>query len=98
MVKGAGLSKLLQHILGFMMNKYSDNDNVDDETLHTVVLVENQIALVRSKLPTGPGLKHCLSCGDEIPALRRSAIPGTRYCIDCQTEHDNYRLRSATSE
>jgi phage/conjugal plasmid C-4 type zinc finger TraR family protein len=26
----------------------------------------------------------CDQCGDEIPERRRQAVPGCRYCIDCQ--------------
>lgn len=29
------------------------------------------------------------SCGEEIPVLRREAIPGVRFCIDCQILNDH---------
>ncbi|MCP4548441.1 MAG: TraR/DksA family transcriptional regulator [bacterium] len=32
--------------------------------------------------------KVCIDCGYEIEAKRREANPGTKRCIDCQTEHE----------
>lgn len=28
----------------------------------------------------------CAECGAEIPEGRRKAVPGTQFCIDCQTD------------
>ena len=30
----------------------------------------------------------CLDRGEDIPAARRAAIPGCRFCVDCQEETD----------
>jgi phage/conjugal plasmid C-4 type zinc finger TraR family protein len=29
--------------------------------------------------------KSCTSCGENIPALRRRAVPGCQLCVVCQT-------------
>lgn len=50
--------------------------------------VKDGIERARSKLPSGPGLKHCEECGKLIPAARRKAIPGVRLCVACQEIHD----------
>lgn len=40
------------------------------------------------------GDEHCMTpldchqCGCEIPEARRQAVPGTYYCVDCQTAHE----------
>lgn len=60
----------------------------DDEALHAMVLVDNYVELVRSQIPRGPGTLECQECGYEIPAARRQAQPGARYCVECQVAHD----------
>jgi phage/conjugal plasmid C-4 type zinc finger TraR family protein len=50
--------------------------------------VEDAVKLARSRLPEGKGLTHCEECGDTIPEARRQAIPGVRYCVNCQSELD----------
>ena len=52
--------------------------------LHSLHLSENGINNVRSKIATGPGLSHCMDCGEEIPEKRRKAVSGVKYCINCQ--------------
>ncbi|MCZ7597059.1 MAG: DksA/TraR family C4-type zinc finger protein [Gammaproteobacteria bacterium] len=48
--------------------------------------VADAVALARSRLPTGDSLRECEECGEEIPAARREAVPGVRFCIACQAE------------
>lgn len=36
----------------------------------------------------------CAECGEEIPAGRRKAMPGCRFCTNCQADHDNEQLLS----
>jgi phage/conjugal plasmid C-4 type zinc finger TraR family protein len=33
--------------------------------------------------------KICAECGDEIPAARRTAVPGCRHCVECQARLTN---------
>ena len=28
--------------------------------------------------------EHCSQCGEDIPALRRAAVPGCQTCAECQ--------------
>lgn len=57
--------------------------------------VEDAVKRARNQLPKGKSLSHCEECGVEIPEARRSAIPGVRLCVACQTEID--RQQSANS-
>lgn len=51
--------------------------------------VTDAVARARSALSSGPSLSHCAECGSEIPAGRRQAIPGVRFCVACQEGHDS---------
>ena len=48
------------------------------------------LAAQARRLPRGESATHCqdAECGIEIPEARRDAIPGVRYCIDCQTRRE----------
>lgn len=50
--------------------------------------VEDALAGVRARMPTGESLEFCEECGEPIPEARRKAVPGVRLCIDCQQEAD----------
>ena len=50
--------------------------------------VKDGIARAQSRLPAGPALTHCETCGAPIPEARRAAIPGVRFCVPCQEAHD----------
>ncbi len=41
-----------------------------------------------SRASQGPGASHCESCGAEIPAARREAIPGVKLGVPCQEAAD----------
>lgn len=55
--------------------------------------VKDGVRRVQSRLPEGPSLTHCMECGIEIPAARRTAILGVRLCISCQDAHDRDSAR-----
>ena len=55
--------------------------------------VKDGIKRAKSQLPQGPGLTHCAECGNEIPELRRAAIPGVRLCLTCQDAQDREASR-----
>ena len=57
--------------------------------------VEDAVKLARSRLPEGKGLTHCEECDDTIPEARRQAIPGVRYCVNCQSELDKQQAVSS---
>ncbi|MEO8315940.1 MAG: DksA/TraR family C4-type zinc finger protein [Pseudomonadota bacterium] len=50
--------------------------------------VKDAVDRARSQLPSGESLSHCTSCAEEIPAARRSIMPGVRLCMACQTVAD----------
>ena len=43
----------------------------------------------RARLPIGEGTPDCVECGDEIPAARRTAMPGATTCVHCQSGRDS---------
>ncbi len=50
--------------------------------------IEDAVERARGNLPVGKSLTHCEECGDPIPEARRTAVPGVRLCIKCQSELD----------
>ncbi len=50
--------------------------------------VEDAVEQARRRIPRGESLTHCESCGEEIPAARREALPGVRLCVACQQQRD----------
>lgn len=50
--------------------------------------VKDAVLGARARLPSGEGLEHCEDCGEAIPDRRRSALPGVRTCIACQSARD----------
>ena len=62
---------------------WSRDGGVQDQIDATV---ECGIQLARSRLPDGESSTHCEECGIVIPDARRKAIPGVRFCVDCQSE------------
>jgi phage/conjugal plasmid C-4 type zinc finger TraR family protein len=48
--------------------------------------VNSAVQLARSRLTGGESLTHCEECDASIPEARRKAMPGVRYCIQCQSE------------
>jgi phage/conjugal plasmid C-4 type zinc finger TraR family protein len=70
--------------------------NADDDAINAQAITDNYIELARSQLPTGESLQYCLECGEEIPKLRRLALPGVKTCISCQKELDKIKIKIKT--
>ena len=51
--------------------------------------IEEAVELARSRLPVGESSTHCEECDAVIPVKRRVAVPGVRFCVDCQSEIDD---------
>lgn len=51
---------------------------------------EAGVAEIRAKLPTGESAEYCMEpeCGEPIPEARRRALPGVKYCIECQARRE----------
>ena len=63
-------------------------DQIDDT-------VADAVKSARARLPAGEGATHCEECGEPIPERRRQALPGTRTCVQCQSERDGHIVHSA---
>ena len=46
--------------------------------------IEDAVQLARSRLPKGVSISKCEECDTQIPISRKKAIPGVRFCIECQ--------------
>ncbi|WOB77663.1 DksA/TraR family C4-type zinc finger protein [Brevundimonas nasdae] len=57
-------------------------DQIEDTVLDGVLNA-------RARLPNGEGTPDCVECGDEIPAARRTAMPGATTCVHCQSGRDS---------
>lgn len=68
-----------------MATGWAHEDAVSDQIDATVA---DAIARARSAHTPGPVSSHCVDCGMEIPAGRRLAVPGARYCVTCQEALD----------
>ncbi|HMR34437.1 MAG TPA: DksA/TraR family C4-type zinc finger protein [Amaricoccus sp.] len=68
-----------------MANGWASDSAVQDQIDATIT---DAVLAARSRLPSGEGSTDCEVCGDEIPAKRRSAIPGVRTCVACQSVRD----------
>lgn len=41
----------------------------------------------------GESAEYCTGCGEVIPAVRRRALPGVRYCVFCSEYNERTRTR-----
>ena len=51
--------------------------------------IEDAVKQARSLMPEGESSARCEECGETIPAARRQAVPGVRFCVTCQADHDS---------
>ena len=56
--------------------------------------IEDAVNQARAALPIGESLEKCEECTKPIPEARREAVPGVRYCIDCQSELDKVNAQT----
>ena len=52
------------------------------------ISIADAILSARASMPAGESEMHCLECGAPIPERRRTALPGVRTCIACQSQRD----------
>lgn len=50
--------------------------------------IDDAVNEARSRLPQGESAEFCIECGEAISEARRKALPGVRYCIHCQQQHE----------
>lgn len=53
------------------------------ETQFTKMALANQLERAK-QAAAQESEEFCLECGEEIPEARRNAVPGCKYCIECQ--------------
>lgn len=66
-------------------------DNAVNEQIRDSI--EDEVRRARSSLPSGISLDFCDLCGESIPEARKKALPGVRYCRDCQEELEKQEKR-----
>jgi phage/conjugal plasmid C-4 type zinc finger TraR family protein len=47
-----------------------------------------QQAIYNRVVYQGESATECDSCGDNIPEARRQAVPGCRFCLECQSRQE----------
>ena len=57
--------------------------------------VKDAVTAARQRLPKGESTTHCDECGEAIPEGRRTAVPGVRTCVACQSGRDSEVSHSA---
>jgi phage/conjugal plasmid C-4 type zinc finger TraR family protein len=57
--------------------------------------IEDAVAAVRSKIGGGESAEFCEECDSPIPAARRKALSGVRYCIKCQSALETKEVKSS---
>lgn len=64
-------------------------DGAEQEEIQAVI--QAAVSHARNQLgdSTAISLKHCIECSRAIPEGRRVAVPGCRYCVECQADHDS---------
>ncbi|WP_172329537.1 DksA/TraR family C4-type zinc finger protein [Mangrovicoccus sp. HB161399] len=51
--------------------------------------IEDELRRMQARRqPVGDSLAECAECGEPIPEKRRTAIPGVKLCIECQSDRD----------
>jgi phage/conjugal plasmid C-4 type zinc finger TraR family protein len=68
-------------------------DGAEQEEIQAVVQAAVRHARAQLHDSTAISLEACLDCLTPIPEGRRKVVPGVKYCIDCQTEHDTMFTR-----
>ena len=57
--------------------------------------IGDAVERARSRMPHGESLDSCEECGSVIPEARRKAVPGVRFCIDCQEAVDREQAETS---
>ncbi|MBI2313568.1 MAG: TraR/DksA C4-type zinc finger protein [Betaproteobacteria bacterium] len=61
-------------------------DEIDRAQRRAEEQLADALAEHRRLMPQGESAKWCemTGCGERIPEERRAALPGVRFCVDCQ--------------
>jgi phage/conjugal plasmid C-4 type zinc finger TraR family protein len=58
--------------------------------------VNDAVQYARSNLISGASAELCDECDEKIPQARRLALPGVRYCVQCQATIERKRAGAST--
>lgn len=64
----------------------------DDEAIHAMVLVDNEVERVRIQNNINAcrtSATYCNECSDIIPQARRELVPGVLYCVQCAPKYQH---------
>lgn len=65
----------------------------DHASINAQCIVDDQIAMIQSRISLLPSLQYCIDCGEEIPKDRRLVMSGIKRCIPCQQIEDKIKIR-----
>ncbi|MBG3130629.1 MULTISPECIES: DksA/TraR family C4-type zinc finger protein [Proteus] len=65
------------------------NDNAVQEQIDATI--DDAIAKARNQMAQGESAEFCDECGEPISLARQKAVPGVRYCLNCQEAIDKKR-------
>lgn len=69
-----------------MASGWAKDDAVSEQIDATVA---DAVRRATARLPRGASRSDCVECGAAIPEARRRALPGVKFCIDCQSARDD---------
>lgn len=79
-MKGLEQLRHSEHLTEDEIGQYAEQFHQD------LALLQHQQRVADSRAVRS--LEWCESCGNEIPELRRQAVPGVTLCIDCANEEE----------
>lgn len=62
------------------------NDSAVQEQIDATI--DDAIARARNQMTQGESAAFCDECGEPISKARQKAVPGVRYCLNCQEAVD----------
>ncbi len=62
------------------------NDSAVQEQIDATI--DDAIARARNQMTQGESAEFCDECGEPISLARQKAVPGVRYCLNCQEALD----------
>ncbi|KAB8313146.1 DksA/TraR family C4-type zinc finger protein [Erwinia endophytica] len=68
-----------------MASGWARDDAVQEQIDSTI---DDAVSRARRSLHQGHSAEYCEHCGEPIPEARRLALPGVKYCVQCQQVRD----------
>lgn len=56
----------------------------EDDYLEGYAEIQERMIAARIQSKPASPETECIDCGDEIPPLRKAAVPSTQRCIECE--------------